>query len=118
MITAAEALQLPSAGISDTDITDVRAMVEIVDKHIRTHMTFGGPTPLEVSFRHLSKTAVQVLCYVMKHFKWTINANLIAEQPRFQGAQPTPHHWILQFAPTVEVYDELLADFDISPRLM
>lgn len=116
MISAKAALQLPAAQISENDLVEVRLIVEKLDEHINKYMLFGGPVPLEIPYRAMSKTAGQVLCYIMKRQKWNVTLNLIAEQPRFQGGQPTPHHWVIQLAPMVEVYDELLADFEIDPK--
>ena len=115
MITPFDALQLPNARPSKSDIEDCRAVVAKLNQHINKHMTFGGPTPLEVSFSELSKTGAQLLCCAMKRIKWTVNANLIAEAPRFAGGQPVPHHWVLQLQPTPDVYDELLADMSFEP---
>ncbi len=116
MITATEALQMPAAKISEQDHTEARAMIEVLDGHVRKYMTFGGPTPLEVPYRAMSKTASQVVSVVMKRFKWNVMFNLMAEQARFQGAAPTPHHWVIQMVPMIDIYDALLADFDIEPR--
>lgn len=115
MITAAEALQLKGAQIANSDIEDLRIVVDAVEQHIRGRMSFGGPTPLELPFRQMSKAAATILCYVMKRAQWRVNANLIAEQPRFAGGQPVPHHWVLEFQPMPEVYDAVLADIDLSP---
>lgn len=117
MISATEALQLNHASISTQDREDVQAIVAKLDEHIRKHMTFGGPTPLEVPYKHLSRTASQIFCFVMKRLKWTVSLNLMAEQPRFQGGTPVPHHWVIQLVPMVEVYEELLADFEIEPKI-
>lgn len=110
MIPADEALRLPNALISKADIEICREMLKKLHQHIRTHMTFVGPPPFEVSFRQMSKTAAQLLCYAMKRFKWNVNANLIAEAPRFQGGEPVPHHWVLQLQPMVDAYDEVLSE--------
>src|SRR6266704_2604315 len=100
MIPAKDALQLSQARISDNDRVDVQLVMEKIDLHIRKYMTFGGPTPLEIPYKAMSKTASQIICYVMKmRFKWTVNVNLMAEPPRFQGGQPVPSHWVLQFHP-------------------
>jgi hypothetical protein len=109
-VTAAEAMKLPSARPEKSDLEDCRMMLAKLHEHIRTHMTFGGPTPIEVPFRELSRIGAQILCYAMKHSRWTVNANLIAEAPRFNGGQPVPHHWVLQLQPMMDVYDDLLAE--------
>lgn len=117
MIPATEAIQLVEISTQDRD--EVRATVLLLDAHVRKHMTFGGPTPYEIPFRLLSKTASQILCYVMKRLKWSVTLTLIAEQPRFQGMAPTPHHWVIQLSPASEIYDTLLADFEFDkPQLM
>ncbi len=110
MIAAAEALQLPTALPEGGDITDCRDMLTKLDAHIRKYMTFGGPPPLTVPFRELSKTAVQLLCFAMKRFKWVVNANLMARESKIRGGQPEPDHWILQLQPMPEVYEAMLPD--------
>lgn len=117
MIAAKDALQLDSANPSKQDIADAQAMIEKLDQHVRKYMAFNGPTPYEVPFRQLSKTAAKIVAHVMKRFQWQVNANLVAEQPRFQGGEPIPHHWVLQLAPMVEIYDAFFADFNTSPHL-
>jgi hypothetical protein len=114
MITAAEALQISSARPSEGDLTDVRAALLTIDEHIRATMLFGGPPPLDIPFHKLSKTAAQILVFVMKRHKWTVNANLMAQESRFRAGHSEPHHWFLQFQPTVDVYDELLADMSFE----
>jgi hypothetical protein len=115
MITSTEALQLPHAQLSNNDIVECRLVLEKLDQHIRKYMSFDGPTPLEIPFRAMSRTAAKLLCFAAKKLKWTVNATLIAEQPRFQGGQPEPHHWVLQLQPMIEVYDELLAGVSLEP---
>lgn len=116
MISAKEALQLERSRVSDADLAEVREMIAKLDEHVKKYMDFGGPAPLEVPFKRMSKTAAKVLCYVMKRFQWTVSLNLIAEQPRFQGGQPIPHHWVISLAPASELYDEMYADFEIETK--
>lgn len=110
MIAAATALQFLSAQPSQADVNECRAMMVKLDQHVRKYMAFGGPSPLEVPFRELSKTAAQLLCYAMKRHKWVVNANLMAQEARVRGGQPEPHHWLLQLQPMPEVYDAALPE--------
>jgi len=107
MISAKAALQLEQAQFTSGDIVQFRAVMDTIDRHIRETMTFMGPAALEIPYRDMSKETCKLMCHAMKYYKWNVNANLIASQPRFAGGQPEPHHWFLQFQPAPEVYDEL-----------
>lgn len=110
MITAAVALQLPAARPSKEDISDCRGMLSKLHEHITKYMSINGPTPLEVPFREMSLAASKLLAHTIKPLGWAANFNLIAENPRFQGGQPVPHHWIVQLQPTPETYDAVFAE--------
>lgn len=85
-------------------------MMRKLDQHVRKYMAFGGPPPLEIPFHEMSKTAGQLLCFATKRFKWIVNLNLMAEEARFKGGAPVPHHWLIQMQPMPEVYDEQLPE--------
>ena len=110
MTDASTALLFPNARPSEKDIEECRAMMAKLDQHIIKYMAFGGPPPLEVSIREMSKTAAQLLCFAMKRYKWVVNVNLMAQESRLKGGQPEPHHWLLQLQPMPEVYDAMLPD--------
>lgn len=118
MITAREALELSGAKISKQDMDDLRDILDRIDKHIRSKMVFAGPTPLEVPYRHMSMTASKILVHLMKRSQWIVSIQLFSEAPRFAGGAPEPHHWAFAFKPMDEVYDELLADFDVAPSIL
>jgi len=109
MINAAEALQLPSAQPSKSDINDCRAMVAKLRDHIVKHMTLNGPPTLTVPYSAMSLTASKLLAHAMKPLKWNVNLNLFSEQARFQGGAPVPHHWTVDLQPMPEIYDEVFA---------
>jgi hypothetical protein len=114
VISAREALQLKSANISNTDMDDLKELMPNIEDHIRTKMTFSGTPPLIIAYKRLSSTAAKVLAHVMKRDGWEVRANLFDEQPRFAGAPATHHHWELMFAPRIDIYDDVLADIDLS----
>lgn len=110
MIDSSTALQLPAAQPSKQDIADCRTMLAKLHEHTVKYMTINGPTPLEIPFGEMSLTASKLLAHALKPLGWNANFNLIAENPRFQGGQPVPHHWIIQLQPTPETYDAVLAE--------
>ena len=110
MIDAAAALQLPSAQLSKQDLEDCRVMLTKLHEHTTKYMTINGPAPLTVPYGEMSLPASKMLAHALKPLGWNANFNLIAENPRFQGGQPVPHHWIIQILPTPETYDAILAE--------
>lgn len=110
MITAAEALRLPRARLTDDEIAQAKVAMELIRQHILDTMTFAGLPSLDIPVLHLeSGNAAKAICIWLsqQNRQWEINATLMAEPPLFKGAPAKPHHWTFQIRPKVEAYDEI-----------
>jgi hypothetical protein len=118
VISAREALQLDKAKITKQHEDEVRAVFKSIEEHIRATMVFPAPpTPLTIPFKHMSPGAFEIVCAIaLQRFQWNITGQLAMEASRFQGGQPMPTAWILMMKPTLDVFKELLVNFDLEER--
>ncbi len=98
MITDKEALALEQAQFPESSVKQALVVLDVLDKHIRKTMTFGGATPIEIPCSDLSQAACLVVCYIMRQFGWDAKCTLLNLPSRI-GGNPQPHHWLIQIAP-------------------
>ena len=104
MITAAEALRLDRARLTEKERGQLVDVLTRIDAHIRETMKFTGPAPLDVPVHHASSAVVKAICVEMTKHGWTVSGQLFSLPPTIRDAPATPHHWTLAFDPSPGAY--------------
>jgi len=102
MITAIEALRLPSAKLTDEQSEKATDVINKIDAQVRMKMTRGGLTMI------LNVTDQSVLAHVailLKQAGWNPQWMPVHEQSSIRGAQPKHVGFQLTLAPQESAYE-------------
>ena len=112
MITATEALGLPSASLDEDEMAAATKMLEKIDEAIRETMKYNGVAC------QTDEVRPQVNAYVTQRLLeagWAPTWQAIVVQPRLQGQKPYLNGFHIILNPTSDAYKAAVSNTVISP---
>lgn len=101
MITAKEALRLPSAQLTPEEQHDVEELLKRIDQAVRTGMQHNGIVFESTEVR--PQVNAEVIAR-LRHAGWSPQAIPEVEQPRFTGGKPSIRKVTIMLLPADESY--------------
>lgn len=107
IISAAEALRLPSAQLTDDDVRVVNKILTEIDAGIRRSMHRNG---FEFQTNCTNAAAMFEVATVLQDRGYVVNCQPIVRPPRIQGGPPTHEGYTITCAPSREAIAESRRD--------